>query len=168
MSRVGDCWDDAVAETSSTLERELITQSDGRTRGGAAYPTPHSLAELERPFKQERAAAAAGGEILKDELHIKYILPKDFNTMRSVAITIGASAIKNGSSLVRDHALTQLAENRVPKWYEVVDGYKPDVRIVIAGLGTTKRASSYLIVHGDQIRERRDRGQRESQCTLGD
>lgn len=83
----------------------------------------------------EGLAEAVGGEFIKDELNIEYTPPTDYNTMRSVAITIGATAWKNGADLARDAALTKLAENRAPKWYEVVGGFVPGVRSVIAGVG---------------------------------
>ncbi|GEM_PF-4328524 len=54
--------------------------------------------------------------------------------MRSVTLTIAGAAWMNGADHITDGALTHLAENRAPKWYEVLGGYIPGVRTVIAGV----------------------------------
>ena len=72
MSRRGDCWDNAVAESFfATLERELIDRSDWRTRAEATtaifdyiatwYNTRrlHSTLDYQSPAAYERHLATA-------------------------------------------------------------------------------------------------------------
>jgi len=58
--------------------------------------------------------------------------------MRSAAITIGAAAWKTGANFATDHALTKLAENGAPKWYETLGSFIPGVRTVFAGISAYK------------------------------
>lgn len=81
----------------------------------------------------EGLAEAVGNEFIKSELHIQYTPPTDYNTMRSVAITIGTAAWKTGANFATDHSLEKLAEKRAPKWYETLGGFIPGVRTIFAG-----------------------------------
>lgn len=67
--------------------------------------------------------------------------PGDYNTMRSVAITIGGTAYKNGANLARDAALSQLATGHGPSGWEIARGFIPGVRTYYAIAGAVTSCS---------------------------
>jgi hypothetical protein len=78
-----------------------------------------------------------------DDFSIQYEPPPpgDYNTMRSVAITIGGTAYKNGANLARDAALNQLATGHGPSGWEIARGFIPGVRTYYAIAGAVTSCS---------------------------
>lgn len=81
--------------------------------------------------------------VILDQFEIEYEPPPpgDYNTMRSVAITIGGAAYKNGANLARDAALTQLAEGHGPSAWDIARGFIPGVRTGYAVAGAITACS---------------------------